>query len=965
VKLTSSNRALLDINGGGSAQYAQFDFRWDTGVAPGSVAPEFIVNFKIMPNVDKLNIEIFSGGTRGIQLFINSDGSVQARDDATFRTLTGLTIVAGTDYKFAFIITDNAYHIRVNGTKYDNAGSDYLNDNDWTGAVSTIRWKEWGSNTFEVYIDDIIFRQTSVGMQWDTFIFQDDDTNEPNGFEVMEQDDGSVLLSVGNRVYRVSGSDYSVWTAGNVISAINIFADIGSGTAYVAGRASRTIQITTDYGATWASAALTGLSATSYFQLLFVISSTLYAVTFDIVDEDYDVYSYTGGVGGTWTLEATYTLPVGVSMDSIHGFVISDLFYFFVEDDLGTIDFVKYDDTAGTITKISDLSASYSIGNLYFNTVRNVNTVFVSVENSVAVTTPLLRSLDLGATWSELRNTANGLIFVRDDFVSDKVYARDFSASLTNTRAHVLDTNLDHFIQIFDFNGTYDYIGGITKSSVAFVVEVGIGTDVYKIEGNASIIKSCELEGFGNERARDARWIIDPTNKNFFTVGDVVEFLDGFNTLAFKGKVTDNRFVRGSGQVITAQPLKVELLETPKDIVRSFTASATDTILTAIIDTMDFLFQDGGIDANGDFTITYTINIKTPIKDYIKLARELERAGFYVEPSGEVHMMAHDQLDKTGFRWRDDTFKQIQLQSFSLEDLRVTRSEVIGAYHRGTDDNIEARKDYVGDAGKEAIEGVVRISLSRPQLTNHTEVNQLAINRFNIYGTTIAFIKLVPIVNQGFIQPGKTIDFSWAEDNVVVPRGDYYIARWKYNLKFDRYSEFWLTDSIITLAEFAKVKQTIKRDNQIVNTYHEGENETTGDGTVVVQNPVARLRAGASVWRIPEPTDGEGPDFSIGDLTDDTNWNDIDFSSIVPAGAREVLLCVKFKSPFVSDNVNFRKKGQSYNVQISSIYTILANKFDARNILVGIDDNRKAQIKVDRSPSSWTNIDIVVLDWKL
>jgi len=201
------------------------------------------------------------------------------------------------------------------------------------------------------------------------------------------------------------------------------------------------------------------------------------------------------------------------------------------------------------------------------------------------------------------------------------------------------------------------------------------------------------------------------------------------------------------------------------------------------------------------------------------------------------------------------------------------------------------------------------------------------------------------------------------ETDTTVPQGDYFIARWVYNLKYDLYTEFWLTDSIVTEKEWAEVRASIGRDNYVTDTYHEGENETSGDGTVVVQNPVSRLRAGTFVWRIPEPT---ACDFTKATLPAAVaTWSDLDLSSIVPYGVRAVLLGVLIQDNVAGSELSFRKNGQTNIYQRICIYSIVANQLIGGNPVVGIDNDQKIEVYTDPTPADWTTIDISVLGWWL
>jgi hypothetical protein len=975
---------LLDSNNGNNVE-VKYTFRI---LMARTGAGTF--TFKIFPETSTANFPFVylqywegadTGATRRIYIrFDLSNGSVSSFNGSTFID-SNLDLTLDTINDFEIIKTSASTHkVKVG----DSISAELDNNSTITSAIDRVHviTQENNDATITCWFDDFIIKETSKGMQWRSWMQNGNDITaiEPTfAADLHVETSTSVLFPDASfNLIRTTLANPDNWSQA-LAAPTNIWLiqQAGDGTVYVgdfgeplttAGDFKKSI----DHGATWNNGGSVNLHADLNLYILFEIDDVLHAVFLDVdggaVDNDYlRVYSYDGT--SDWTLEASYDLGaiglISVGTQWGHSDDTNNEFHFYfshIDAGTWTLKYFKFDKGGSTIT-LTSTTSGYRVlsgASIYDDTTRIASVIKQS--DSLPY---LLKSTNSGTSFSELLQ--QNMALSKDDEVDQWKWGYDRSGIIADTEIYVYETYTGAFRKVFDIKDNipdaeeFCFITGSGNLVIRNVDDYGEFWE-YTLTA-ATIIKDCTLYGYGNEQYRQAEWLIAPSNAGFFNKGDVVEFYDGYDVLAFKGKVIDSRFVRGKGQVITGLPLKAEVLEEPKDTSRSFTNQATDIIVETIVADMDFLYDDGNIDSNGDFTITYTINIKTPIMDYINTARHLERAVFFVTPGGEVQMYAHDQIPSTGLIWRDDTFKQIQLRENFTDDMRLTRSEVIGAYVLGAADNVEVRRDYIGDASKEASEGVVRISLSRPQLTNDTEVNQLAQNRFNIYGGETRFIKLFPVKNQGFIQPGKTIDFAWEETDTTVPQGDYFIARWIYNLKHDVYLEFWLTDNIVTEKEWAEVRATIGRDNQVTETYHEGENETSGDGTVVVQNPVSRLRAGTFVWRIPEPT---ACDFTIGTLPAFTaTWSDLDLSSIVPDGARAVLLSILVQDNVAGSVVSFRKNGQTNIYQRACVYSIVANQLIGDNPIVGVDDSQVIEIYTDPAPASWTTIDLSVLGWWL
>lgn len=110
--------------------------------------------------------------------------------------------------------------------------------------------------------------------------------------------------------------------------------------------------------------------------------------------------------------------------------------------------------------------------------------------------------------------------------------------------------------------------------------------------------------------------------------------------------------------------------------------------------------------------------------------------------------------------------------------------------------------------------------------------------------------------------------------------------------------------------------------------------------------------------------DPSGGDFNAASYTKDGAFHDLDLSSIVPAGAKAVLMRIYFKSDTVGVQLIFRKKGNANTFNISSVFVQVANTFIGYDLVVPCSTARVIQYNVSAS-GTWANIDTVVGGWWL
>lgn len=109
--------------------------------------------------------------------------------------------------------------------------------------------------------------------------------------------------------------------------------------------------------------------------------------------------------------------------------------------------------------------------------------------------------------------------------------------------------------------------------------------------------------------------------------------------------------------------------------------------------------------------------------------------------------------------------------------------------------------------------------------------------------------------------------------------------------------------------------------------------------------------------------DPSGNDYEVGDFTTDGTWRDLDLSSIVPAGAKAVLLLLALEDDVAEKSFFFRKKGNSNNYNSDGAYTQVADVTIRSSVVVACDTDRKVEYM--GSNTTFTKINVVVGGWWL
>lgn len=96
-------------------------------------------------------------------------------------------------------------------------------------------------------------------------------------------------------------------------------------------------------------------------------------------------------------------------------------------------------------------------------------------------------------------------------------------------------------------------------------------------------------------------------------------------------------------------------------------------------------------------------------------------------------------------------------------------------------------------------------------------------------------------------------------------------------------------------------------------------------------------------------------------MTLDGTWVDWDLSSIVPAGAKAVLLYVSIQDDAIGSDLAFRKNGDVNGYNIAWFETQVTDHEFRANAVVACDANRVIEYKATNT--TWTNISLTVRGW--
>lgn len=148
------------------------------------------------------------------------------------------------------------------------------------------------------------------------------------------------------------------------------------------------------------------------------------------------------------------------------------------------------------------------------------------------------------------------------------------------------------------------------------------------------------------------------------------------------------------------------------------------------------------------------------------------------------------------------------------------------------------------------------------------------------------------------------------------------------------------------------------------NTGAKGDTGDTGEqgiqGIQGIQGEQGEAGVTTASQHVSRPS-ASGYDKGLGDLTVDTAWHDLDLSAICPAGTTLIHIELRLYSANDALECQWRRNGETGG---NAFIRCLSGGYDADftyAFWVGCDANRVIEYLVQSG--SWTNIDLIVLDY--
>lgn len=107
--------------------------------------------------------------------------------------------------------------------------------------------------------------------------------------------------------------------------------------------------------------------------------------------------------------------------------------------------------------------------------------------------------------------------------------------------------------------------------------------------------------------------------------------------------------------------------------------------------------------------------------------------------------------------------------------------------------------------------------------------------------------------------------------------------------------------------------------------------------------------------------DPENADFEAGDFIKDSSWRNLDLSGIVPTTAKAVLFALDIIATTTHEKCRFRKKGNVFEKNMSSLFTQVAYISKAADMVCPIGTDGLLEYNIDAA--TWGAIRFTVKGW--
>jgi hypothetical protein len=397
----------------------------------------------------------------------------------------------------------------------------------------------------------------------------------------------------------------------------------------------------------------------------------------------------------------------------------------------------------------------------------SAGTAYCVLKTAGASTRVIFKTADGGATWASL--SANVALFSTccpHGYVRSGYYQWGYDS--TNDFAYRYDTTHHKFLKVYNSTDIDNPI--MVTDNCVIMDSSGSGSctiDVYAprladVENIANAMLSHSIVT-GHTVGNQLDLQVASAYASYWEIADLVELYDAWDTLWFRGVVVSKRIANGLCSYVA--------LDSTRELAKNFTMSPADDdmkmneLLDAMVDTM----TDGTVGTIQDVNynggdVHYHIQEHPTMQPGVRLFRAMERSVIWVTPAGAWNRVLHDDCDATGYRWKYKTGLPVTLidNEAEVKDAKVTRAAVMRAGN--------ARDSYTGDSSQENLNGIVQASdYKDTSIQDSGDAVNLAEQLYAIFSTATTFVRLL-VANHGFLQPGKTVDFSWSLGDTTVAR---------------------------------------------------------------------------------------------------------------------------------------------------------------------------------------------------
>jgi hypothetical protein len=303
-----------------------------------------------------------------------------------------------------------------------------------------------------------------------------------------------------------------------------------------------------------------------------------------------------------------------------------------------------------------------------------------------------------------------------------------------------------------------------------------------------SYIRTCRIQSnvvLGPDFVTTCQFTMKASDESLYEEGQVIELYDGFDTLAFAGKITSKRLTRGRCEIVALGH------DRELNVVSNNTlgggAVTVASRFTAMVATRNWLYTSSSVDPDASFD-GLTFNAAATVDScsgwhVAWLTRAGERAIVYVEPDGKTWAERFEDLAATGLRVKSDIGQwrlDRDASMYEVVDTRCTRASCVY-----TGKTRYTYSDGSGMAAIEATEGVTEAAaIIEPNIAVEASADNYAINAWTTFSTSTTFLHLIAR-NQGYIQPGQTVEVSWNQGEVVLAKTKMCVLGWDWDARND------------------------------------------------------------------------------------------------------------------------------------------------------------------------------------